>query len=101
MRAATGSRSVPFIRRTETYELSRDELTQLVADAVGDALAELPGASPWLDVDGAANYLSTTASAIRAMVKRGKLPVHRTPNGRLLFDPTELRAWVLSGGDPH
>jgi helix-turn-helix protein len=48
----------------------------------------------FLDVDGAAEYLSTTPGAVRAQVKRRQLPFHKTPQGRLLFSPTELEAHV-------
>ena len=47
----------------------------------------------FLDVRGAAKYLSLTPKAIYALVERQKLPHHRA-GGRLLFDPRELRAWV-------
>jgi predicted ATPase len=58
-------------------------------------VADVP--SPWLDVSRTADYLSSTPAAIRALVKRQELPVHRTPNGRLLFDRSELDAWVRGG----
>ena len=54
--------------------------------------------SPWLSVAQAALYLGTTEDAIRAMVKRGQIPVERTPTGRLLFSRPELDQWVTSGG---
>jgi excisionase family DNA binding protein len=47
----------------------------------------------FLDVIGAAAYLSTTRKAIYHLVERGRLPHHR-PAGRLLFDRAKLRAWV-------
>jgi excisionase family DNA binding protein len=50
-------------------------------------------ASPWLNVDSAAAYLDTSIGAIRGMVKRRQIPVHRT-NGRLLFNRQELDAWA-------
>jgi excisionase family DNA binding protein len=51
----------------------------------------------FLDVRGAADYLSTTPTAIYAQVERGKLPHHRA-GGRLLFDRHELRGWVEADG---
>jgi Helix-turn-helix domain len=48
----------------------------------------------FLDVKGAAAFLSTSEQALRALCKRGQVPVHRTPQGRLLFDPAELSAYV-------
>ena len=52
---------------------------------------------PWLNVAGAATYLAMTEEAIRGLVKRRRLPVHRTETGRLLFRPEELDRWVLDG----
>jgi predicted HTH domain antitoxin len=51
----------------------------------------------FLDVDRAAEYLSTTPGAVRALVKRRQVPVHKTPQGRLLFDPDELDIYVRGG----
>jgi hypothetical protein len=56
-------------------------------------------ATGFLSVDGTADFLATTPSAIRSLVKRGQLPVHRAPNGRLLFHPRELEEWVRQGGE--
>jgi excisionase family DNA binding protein len=47
----------------------------------------------FLDVPGAAEYLSTTPKAIYRLVERRRLPHHRA-GGRLLFDRAELRAYV-------
>lgn len=76
-------------------------LDELVREAVRAELATLP-AQPagWLDVPAAADYLATTEDAVRAMVKRGEIPVQRTPNGRLLFRADALDAWVTSGLAP-
>jgi hypothetical protein len=64
--------------------------------AVSDALAaERRAASEgFLDVVKAASFLSSTSPAIRSLVKRGAIPYHKAPSGRLLFDPRELEAWV-------
>jgi hypothetical protein len=76
-------------------------LVDVVREAVRQEMAEQRPAepSPWLDVDGAAAYLSSTPSAIRSLKKRGEIPFHQAPNGRLLFRPEELDDWVR-GGDP-
>jgi hypothetical protein len=52
------------------------------------------GCSGFLDAKGAATYLATSEQALRAACKRGQVPVHKTPQGRLLFDPAELEAYV-------
>jgi excisionase family DNA binding protein len=51
----------------------------------------------FLDVAGAAEYLSTTRKSVYHQVERGRLPHHRA-GARLLFDRSELRAWVERGG---
>ena len=77
-------------------ELSDDLLAQLEQRMVAGALDRLAHelVTRWLNVDRAADYLSTTPEAIRALVKRRQIPVHRTPSGRLLFDAAELDGWV-------
>jgi hypothetical protein len=75
---------------------------ELIRRAVADALADQQPQAPegFLDVDGAAAFLSSTPSAIRSLVKSDRIPVHRTPVGRLLFDRDELRAWATSERPP-
>jgi excisionase family DNA binding protein len=51
----------------------------------------------FLDVRGAAVYLSTTPKGVYHLVERRRLP-HDRAGGRLLFDRAELRAWVERGG---
>ena len=53
-------------------------------------------ATPWLDFMGAAEYLAMSPAALRALVKRHRIPVHRLENGRLRFRRDELDEWVLS-----
>ncbi len=74
-------------------------LEEVVNAAVRAALAEQRPVdmSPWLNVDDAAEYLRTTPDAIRAMVRRCDLPVHRTAKGRLLFRRDELDAHATAG----
>jgi hypothetical protein len=56
------------------------------------------GPRSFFNVESAAKYLDMTPGAVRAYVKRRQLPFHKTPQGRLLFDPAELDAYVR--GDP-
>jgi excisionase family DNA binding protein len=65
-----------------------EALARLVAESLHDDRDD-----GFLDVRGAAQYLSLTPKAVYALVERQKLPYHRA-GGRLLFDPRELRAWV-------
>jgi len=68
-----------------------DALAQRVTDLLDERRDD-----GFLDVDGAAAYLSTTPKAIYHLVERRRLP-HRRAGGRLLFDRAELRAWVEGG----
>jgi hypothetical protein len=46
-------------------------------------------------VKSAAEYLSYPSEAgVRALIKRGEVPVHRQPNGRVLLRADELDAWI-------
>lgn len=76
----------------ETLIARVEELSRTVA-----ALEREPvGTSPWLDTDGAAKYLSSTPAALRKMVQRRAIPVHRA-GGRLLYDRRELDGYVRGG----
>jgi excisionase family DNA binding protein len=73
-------------------------LEELIRAVVSDAMAEQRGTgSPWLNVGEAAEYLRTTEDAIRAMVRRGDVPSHRTATGRRLFRRDELDAYATAG----
>jgi excisionase family DNA binding protein len=74
---------------TEQLERIAQRVALLISDQRDDG---------FLDVAGAARYLSTTPKAIYHLVERRQLPHHRA-GGRLLFDPARLRGWVESGGE--
>lgn len=72
-------------------------LDEVVRQAVAEALATRESnPSGWLDVEGAAEHLRSTPSAIRSLVQRREVPFRKAPNGRLLFSRAELDAWVTS-----
>ena len=78
-----------------------DEFVHALREVVRQAItAELVGVRNnepgFLDVDGAADFLASTPSAIRSLVKREAIPHYKTPAGRLLFVREELRHWVTS-----
>jgi len=76
------------------------ELVEQIAQRAAELLAEqAPAAGPvgFLDVDGAAEFLACPKSRVYALVSADRLPHHRD-GSRLLFDPGELRAYVLAGG---
>ena len=58
---------------------------------------EIATVTPWLNVAGAATYLATTEDAIRALVKRGRLPVHRTETGGSSSAPRNSTAGFSTG----
>jgi excisionase family DNA binding protein len=77
-------------------ELSEQDIERLVA-RIASMLNQSSGRDDrWLDVEDAAEHLRLTANAVRGLVKRRQLPVHRTKNGRLRFSLTELDQWVRS-----
>jgi excisionase family DNA binding protein len=76
------------------------ELPDAVLDTLAERIAEIVLArmtfergSSWLTVEQVAGYLQTTPDAIRALVKRSKIPAHRA-GGRLLFERDEIDIWV-------
>ena len=89
--------------RTQDADVEREPFTLTLTSGQEDALVQRvlerlqeTCDDGFLDVPGAAQYLSTTAKAIYALVERQQLPHHRA-GGRLLFDRAELRAWVERG----
>lgn len=77
--------------------LAEDDLEQLSARIAEQLTPSSHIAPRWLDVSGAAQHLGLTENAIRGLVKRRQLPVHRTENGRLRFSANDLDEWVRSG----
>jgi excisionase family DNA binding protein len=89
--------------RTHDADLEREPFTLTLTSEQEDALIQRVTErlqesrdEGFIDVPGAAQYLSTTAKAIYALVERQQLP-HNRAGGRLLFDKAELRAWVRQG----
>ena len=78
-----------------TVDVDLDRLADAIAARMTEMLAPTP--IGFLDVDGAAAYVASTPTAIRSLVKRDTIPHYKAPNGRLLFDRTELETWVRSG----
>jgi excisionase family DNA binding protein len=73
-----------------------DELARRLADLLTPV--PQPQSTPvWLDVAAAAEHLALTPEAVRALVKRRRIPHHRLENGRVRFDRAELDAWVRAG----
>ncbi len=78
--------------------ITHDDIER-IATRTAELLAEkmTTAIERWLDVPGAADHVALTPDAVRALVKRGQIPFHRTENGRLRFSVTELDRWVRTG----
>ena len=76
--------------------LSGEEIER-IATRLAQLLTEDRSTDQWLDVAGAARHLLLTEDAVRGLVKRRRIPFHRTENGRLRFAVTELDHWVRTG----
>jgi excisionase family DNA binding protein len=73
-------------------------LIEVLADAVAKRLADhLDARSPWMNVEGAADYIGCPPSRIYKLSSAGKIPVHRDGD-RLLFHRDELDAYIRRGG---
>jgi excisionase family DNA binding protein len=71
-------------------------LVERIAAEVAARLA-VPEASPWLDVAGAAEYLSCSPERIRKLIARREIPFHQErPGSRVFFHRRELDEWLLS-----
>ncbi|HVU79354.1 MAG TPA: helix-turn-helix domain-containing protein [Gaiellaceae bacterium] len=80
-----------------TVEINEDDLMQLLTRAACDgaalALKQRGESGGWITVDLAAEHLSTTPKAIRALVRRREIPFHRRGT-RILFSRAELDSWI-------
>jgi excisionase family DNA binding protein len=73
-------------------------------EAIAARVAELVGnqhASPWLNTEGAAEYMACPVSRVRKLTMTGQLPSYKE-GGRRLYKRTELDAFIVAGGgDTH
>jgi len=81
----------------ELSDQALDAIAERVASLLADRASGSRSDDGYLDVTGAAAYLSCPTSRVYALTSAGRLPVHRD-GSRLLFDRGELRAWVRNGG---
>jgi hypothetical protein len=70
---------------------------EIAAEVFARVRAELDAADGFLDVRGAAAFLSAPPGRIYKLKAQGALP-YKTDGGRLLFARSDLRAYVLAGG---
>jgi excisionase family DNA binding protein len=79
-----------------------EELIEQIARRAAELLADRAGAAEpeedgYLDVGGAAEFLSCPKSRIYSLASLGRIP-HYHDGSRLLFDRGELREYVRKGG---
>lgn len=96
-RTAARSRAAEYTNAALNLSVPVELIEQVAARA-----AELVDARPaepdgYLDVKGAAKFLSCPVSRIYALVSAHRIPHHRD-GSRLLFDRAELRQYVEAGG---
>jgi len=72
-----------------------EHLAELAATLVAERLE--PAAAPWLDVQGAAEYLACPPSRIYALTSKRAIPFEKD-GSRTLFRPEALDEWVRAGG---
>jgi len=74
------------------------EFVEAVAERVAAMLAERSEAPrPWLDVEGAAEYLACPPSRIYALTSKRAIPFEKD-GSRTLFRPEALDEYVRNGG---
>lgn len=100
--ASAPSVSAPSSGRDDAHAIPLPAaLVEAIAQRAAELLAErLPTAAEpdgYLDVDGAAEFLACPKSRIYSLVSSRRIPHHRD-GSRLLFDRSELRAYVEAGG---
>jgi len=75
------------------------ELLEHLAERAATIVAERlePAAEPWLDVQGAAEYLACPPSRIYALTSKRAIPFEKD-GSRTLFRPEALDEYVRNGG---
>jgi excisionase family DNA binding protein len=84
--------------------IERDELRELVRDAVKEALGERrpTGAQAgYLELKEVADLLGVEPRTVRSYVRRDGLPVVRLGTQTMRFDRDELAAWLSARGSKH
>jgi excisionase family DNA binding protein len=77
-------------------QLSPEQLTALVAEAVRKALSAQQQSPGFMRSKEAADFLGMSEWALRAAERKGQIPAHRL-GGRVLYDAAELHEFVVSG----
>lgn len=89
--------SIPSAERMSVTVPLPSGFVEAVAVRVAELLGERSREDGFLDVAGAAAFLSCPKSRLYSLVSAGRIPHHKD-GSRLLFDRDELRAYVRQGG---
>ena len=73
-----------------------DADVERIALRIADLMAQQEG-SPWLNSEGAAEYMACPISRIRKLTMTDELPSYKE-GGRRLYKRSEIDAFIASGG---
>jgi excisionase family DNA binding protein len=73
-----------------------EELEAIVRRVLREELGQRQD-NGWLDVKAAAEYLGTSVGAVQSATTAGKLPCHRSADGRRRYRRSELDAYCQAG----
>jgi len=79
-----------------TLDGLEDVLVRAAQEGAQRALEAQTQSDALLTVEGAADYLSSSPAAVRALVRRRQVPFMKLPTGGIRFDRHELDAWARS-----
>ena len=77
---------------TASFELGDGDIRR-IAEEIASILGQRPE-HRWLTVKSASEYTSLSVQALRTAAKRGRLPVHKGPSGRLAFLTSDLDEYM-------
>lgn len=77
---------------TVSFELGDGDIRR-IAEAIASILGQRPE-HRWLDMKSASEDTSLSEEALRTAAKRGRLPVHKGPSGRLVFLASDLDQYM-------
>jgi excisionase family DNA binding protein len=92
----SGREAAPSVPVEVVVAVDLGPLVDRIAAEVAVRLAA-PASSPWLDVNGAAEYLACSPERIRKLIARREIPYHQEgPGSRVFFNKGELDEWLFS-----
>jgi hypothetical protein len=77
-----------------------EKLSQILqAVEATHAGGKAPWSAPWLSIEDAAMYSSTSPKSIRRLLSAGRLTPHRFTNGRILVSRAQIDSLIKSGAN--